>query len=115
MVEIRITGENLDELLAKVFGLRAKQAMGEDLAKDKDLEVYEVTEIAAEPEEPAQPTEEPAPVEEIKIEAVRAAGKAFMENNGRQAFKSLLSEFGLTKVTDCPKEKLGELLQKLEA
>jgi len=116
MVELRIQGENLDELLAKVFGLRAKNQAGLDITQDKDLTVIEdaPTEgFLSDPPAPEAPVkEEKKP--EVKIETVRAAGKAYIEKNGRDAFGEILNKFGCKRLTDVPADKLGELMALLE-
>lgn len=74
----------------------------------------------AEPETqaPAEPTPESAPAgeqPEIKYETVRAK-LAELSRTGKQAHvKELLGNFGVTKLSDVPKERYAELLEAAEA
>ena len=68
------------------------------------------------PPEPAPP--EPAPVEPsvrtVSLEAVRAKLTQLSEAGKKTELKDLFSQFGITKLTDLPKEKLPELLEAVE-
>lgn len=61
--------------------------------------------------------QEPAPVEvkPVKLEDVRAKLHSLMEAGKGEAVKALFSEFGVTKLTALPADKLPELLQKAGA
>jgi hypothetical protein len=68
------------------------------------------------PAESAPP--EPAPVEPsvrtVSLEAVRAKLTQLSEAGKKTELKDLFSQFGITKLTDLPKEKLPELLEAVE-
>jgi hypothetical protein len=68
---------------------------------------------------PAKPAPtEPAPIEPsvrtVSLEAVRAKLTQLSEAGKKADLKDLFSQFGITKLTDLPKEKLPELLEAVE-
>jgi len=74
-------------------------------------------EAPADPEPAAeQPKETPAPAatKVVKLEDVRARLHTLMEAGKGEAVKALFSEFGVTKLTALPADKLPELMQKAE-
>jgi hypothetical protein len=68
------------------------------------------------PAEPAPP--EPAPVEPsvrtVSLEAVRAKLTQLSEAGKKTELKELFAQYGITKLTDLPKDKLPELLEAVE-
>ena len=68
---------------------------------------------------PAEPTPpEPAPVEPsvrtVSLEAVRAKLTQLSEAGKKTELKELFAQYGITKLTDLPKDKLPELLEAVE-
>lgn len=64
---------------------------------------------------PAAPAQPASTVAEVSLEQVRAKLAALSQGGKAAEVKSLISEFGVAKLTEIPSEKYGELLAKAEA
>lgn len=68
----------------------------------------------AKPEQkPAEPEQKPDPQTEVSLEAVRAKLADLSRNGKRSQVKELIQSFGVKKLTEIPKDKLGELMEKV--
>jgi hypothetical protein len=68
----------------------------------------------AKPEQkPVKPEQKPDPQPEVSLEAVRAKLADLSRNGKRSQVKELIQSFGVKKLTEIPKDKLGELMEKV--
>ncbi len=74
-----------------------------------------ITEVAPEPTPAAAPEPKPEPVPEVSLEQVRDKLATLSSAGKRAQVKELLSQFGVSKLTEIPKERYAELLAAAEA
>ncbi|MBH8600499.1 hypothetical protein [Thermoactinomyces sp. CICC 23799] len=77
-----------------------------------------VTVVTESPEQkpgqkPAKPEQKPDPQPKVSLEAVRAKLADLSRNGKRRQVKELIQSFGVKKLTEIPKDKLGELMEKV--
>ena len=100
---------DIDELKERV-----KVTVDSELAseEEKPWETIEADPIKVE-EAPVEETAEPkqdAPTKEYTPEEIRAAGAEYIKRKGKAAFKVLLTQYDINKLTELPKEKYADFM-----
>jgi len=109
---LKITIDLPDDLAEAIITIA--KLMPELVKKEETLKVTEfkaTDEKAAKDDDVPWVEDEPA----VKLEEVRAKLAELTRNGKREKVKALLQEYGASKLTEVPKDKLGELMKKAEA